>query len=119
MTPFRNREAKSVLALAVVWTRTRSTGLLSPAEVWNLALLSNCNLESYGDLAAIRGISKRTVSEQLRSARLKLGARTNTFAVAEAIRRQLIPCWDPGEPGQTRADVLALPLGRQGSVLGD
>lgn len=113
MTPFRHREARSVLALAVVWTKTRNTELLSPAEVWNLALLSNCNLESYDDLAEVRGISKRTVSEQLRSARLKLGARTNIFAVAEAIRRQLIPCRDPQEPGHAGADVLAFPLDRQ------
>ncbi|MDW3098909.1 MAG: helix-turn-helix transcriptional regulator [Alphaproteobacteria bacterium] len=112
MTHFRTLEAKSVLAHAEMWTDAHPPTLLTPAEVWNIALLSTCNLESYKDLAGIRGISDRTIAAQMRSARLKLGAKTNLFAVAEALRRQLIPSFERWEPGLPQAEILSFPRAR-------
>ena len=109
MLPSTSLEAKSVLAQAVHWTNAKELELLSPAEVWNLALLSTCNLASYEELAQIRGVSARTVSLQMKSARLKLGAHTNVFAVAEAIRNQLIPILAPRTKGVPHADIVVFP----------
>lgn len=112
MSHFRTLEAKSVLAQAEMWTNAHPPTLLTPAEVWNIALLSTCNLESYRDLAGIRGISDRTIAAQMRSARLKLDAKTNLFAVAEALRRQLIPRFERWEPGLSRAQIISFPRDR-------
>lgn len=112
MTRFKTLEAKSVLAQAEMWTDTHPPTLLTPAEVWNMALLSTCNLESYKDLAGIRGVSDRTIAAQMRSARLKLEARTNLFAVAEALRRQLIPSFERWEPGLSQAQIIPFPRDR-------
>lgn len=112
MNPFRQAEAKALLAQSVIWTRKQPSGLLSAAEIWNLTLLSHCNMQSYKELADIRGITVRTVGRQMRSARLKLDARTNVFAVAEAIRRGLIPDLVRWQPGRRQADIIVLPTAR-------
>jgi DNA-binding CsgD family transcriptional regulator len=109
MNPFRQAEAKAFLSQAVLWTRRQPPGLLSAAEVWNLTLLSHCNLARYQDLAEIRGISENTIRRQMRSARLKLDARTNLFAVAEALRRDLIPRFSRWKPGERQAEIILFP----------
>lgn len=109
MTHFRTLEARAILAQAEMWTRSHPPTLLTAAEVWNITLLSTCNLESYKDLAGIRGISDRTVAAQMRSARMKLEAKTNLFAVAEALRRQLVPSFERWEPGLPQAEIISFP----------
>lgn len=47
--------------------------------------------KSSTDIGAILGISPRTVDDHLAAACAKLGVRTRTQAVAEAMRRGLLP----------------------------
>jgi|GEM_PF-5028441 len=112
MSRARALEARSVLTLAKTWTRCQQHSILSAAEIWNLTLLSTCNLVSYDELADIRGVSPPTIRAQMNSVRLKLNARSDLFAVAEALRRGIIPRIDPRRPGTAHADILAFPGGR-------
>lgn len=109
MNPFRHAEAKAFLSQAMLWTRRQPQGLLSAAEVWNLTLLCHCNLANYQDLADIRDISESTIRRQMKSARLKLDAQTNLFAVAEALRRDLIPRFSRWKPGERQAEIILFP----------
>lgn len=47
--------------------------------------------KSSADIGTILGLSARTVDDHLAAACAKLGVRTRTQAVAEAIRRGLLP----------------------------
>lgn len=115
MNQARRSDAQSVLARSVVWTRANPDKLLSPAETWNLTLLSTCDLESYDELAAIRGVSARTIANQMRSARMKLSAKTNLFAVTEALRQQLIPEFDGFDIRRLSADILVFRMKDSGA----
>lgn len=62
---------------------------LTPRELAVLRLLSNGN--QVGETARLLGLGDETVRSHLKKAQAKLGVRTRTQAVAQAIRRRLIP----------------------------
>ena len=104
-------KAQAVLARSMDWTRSQRRSLLSPAEIWNLSLLSSCDIPNYRELSRIRGVSPRTVANQMRSARLKLNASTNLFAVTEALRHNLIPRLQPVVTRRDDCEVIVFPAG--------
>jgi DNA-binding CsgD family transcriptional regulator len=71
------------------WKNRPISGDLSPMEILTLKYASR-GLKA-PEIADALGKSYQTVKTQLESARLKLNAKTTTQAVAEAIRRGLIP----------------------------
>jgi DNA-binding CsgD family transcriptional regulator len=70
----------------------RQTGNWPPITRRELAALRLVSLGSRtNEVAKLLGIGEETVRSHLKKVQIKLGVRNRTHAVAEAVRRQLIP----------------------------
>lgn len=102
LTPRLTQEMRALLFLGATFAAIRLQQLigpqacrigkgvsLTPRELAVLRLLSNG--QQVGDIARALDLGEETVRSHLKKAQSKLGVRTRTHAIAQAIRRNLIP----------------------------